>query len=297
MLLKKVVTAAVPTMIAVAAFFQAHAIGSLVDAQISTASAASIAPFAEARAAERTDPADRAGRGSEQILDRNVFDSTARPRAVAETTDVVDGDPSKLPMCDGVRAIVTVQATSPDASFAAIDVAGRRHLRKRGGQVDDLRLMYVGNDRVWLEKNGKLCQAQLYAPPMPVAKASAPGSGPAPGTPRKIERVSPTELVIDRSEVSRILEAQAELMKTPLVPEKEGDQVVGLRLVKVKPDSILGQLGLVTGDRLESFDGISVTNTEGMMQTYARLSAGNLSHLTIHVLRAGKPVNLDYTVK
>ena len=294
MLLKKVVSAAIPTMIAVAAFFQAHAIGSLVDAQISTASAASIAPFAEARAAEHADvQSPAASPRADRVLARNIFDSTARPSAVeVPVTDVVDGDPIRLPICEGVRAIVTVRAASPDASFAALDVAGRRHLRKRGGHVDDFRLVYVGSDRVWLEKNGVACQAQLYAPPLPVARASA-----APSTPRKIERVSPTEFVIDRSEISRILEAQAELMKTPLVPEKEGDQIVGLRLVKVKPDGVLGQLGLQTGDRLESFDGISVTNTEGIMQTYARLSAGNLNHLTIHVLRAGKPVNLDYTVK
>jgi hypothetical protein len=152
MLLEKVVSAAVPAMIAVAAFFQAHAVGSLVDASIPPAA---IAPFAEARAAT-SKPAARSGHA---ILERNVFDSTARPEA--ETTS------DAAPPCDGVRAVVTVRADSPDGSFAALDVRGKRHLRRRGGEVEDLRVVDVGDDRVWLARDGALCEARIFAPPPP----------------------------------------------------------------------------------------------------------------------------------
>src|SRR3954471_21283841 len=109
MLLKKVVSAAVPAMIAVAAFFQAHAIGSLVDSSLTPAA---IAPFAEARAASSPTVLDQKRTTSgELILAHNVFDSTARPSSLAnKTIDVVDGDPSRVPICEGVRAVVTVRA-------------------------------------------------------------------------------------------------------------------------------------------------------------------------------------------
>lgn len=304
MVLKKVVSAAVPAMIAVAAFFQAHAIGSLVDSSLTPAA---IAPFAEARAA--SSPAvthDERASSAELILDRNVFDSTAPARLPAnETVDVIDGDPQRVPICEGVRAVVTVRAEKPDASFAALDVGGKRHLRRRGGEVEDLRLVYVGDDRVWLQRGSTLCQAPLFgAKPADVKPATS--TPPAPATAqsplekeiaKQIEKTGPTSYAIDRGAVSRLLEAQAELMKTPLTPEKQGDQVVGYRLNRVKPGSVLASLGLASGDRLESIDNVSVTSAEGMMQAYARLSGGSPSHLVIHVTRGGKPVNLDYAIK
>lgn len=296
--LKKVLSAAVPAMIAVAAFFQAHAVGSLVDASITPAA---IAPFAEARAASSPRPARTTS--GQSIVERNIFDSTAKPKAL-EATDVVDGDPSRVPICEGVRAVVTVRADRPDASFAALDVGGKRHLRKRGGEVADLRLVYVGDDRVWLQRGDTLCQAPLFvrapeAPskPAPASSATNHSSPLEKELAKQIQKTGPNEYAIDRGAVSRILEAQAELMKTPLTPEKQGDQVVGYRLVRVKPGSVLSSLGLESGDRLESIDGVSVTSPEGMMQAYARLSTGTLSHLVIHVNRAGKPLNLDYSIR
>jgi type II secretory pathway component PulC len=283
MLLKKLVSAAVPAMIAVAAFFQAHAVGSLVDASMPVEA---IAPFKAAHAATAT-PAPT--NGAQIILDRNPFDSTAKPVAV-QATDIVDGDPSHVPMCEGVRAVVAVRADQPESSFAALDVAGKRHLRKHGGEIDDLRLVHVGEDRVFLQRGGVVCQAQVFAPPPP---SGAPKPLPPPTKPAvKIEKTGAHEYVIDRSEVNRLIEEQAELMRTPIGVEKEG-----YRLKNVKPDSAMAAFGLQTGDRVESIDGVAVTSPEGMMQIYVKLKAGALNHLAIHVSRAGKPVNLDYTIK
>jgi general secretion pathway protein C len=279
-------------MIAVAAYFQAHAIGALVDVAIAPKS---IAPFAEARAAEASPQEARKPEG-QAILDHNVFDHTFAPKAeTIAVNDVASDDPMRVPPCDGVRAIVTVKADNPDSSFAAIDVGGKRHLQKRGGEVEGLKVVFVGEDRVWLNRNGSLCQAGIFDVPAPVASVAKTSD--APVEQHRIEKTGPTSYVIDRSEVSKFLESQTELMKTPLVPEKVGDQVVGYRLVKVKPGSAIAAIGLQAGDRIESIDGVSVTSAEGMMNAYARLSTGTLNHLTIHVTRDNKPINLDYTVK
>ena len=67
----------------------------------------------------------------------------------------------------------------------------------------------------------------------------------------KIHKVSETEFNVERSVVDTILENQAELMRSArIVPEKEGDKIVGIRLFGIRPDSLLGTLGIENGDRL-----------------------------------------------
>ncbi len=305
MLLRKLVSAAVPVSVALVAFLHAHAIGALVDAAVTPAS---IAPFAEARAATAPPPRPKP-KNALAILERNAFDHLAGPLTgtgqILGGSDLDLSDPLSAPMCTDVRALVTVAAEDPDVSFAALDVRGKRLLRGRGGDAGDLRLVYVAEDRVWLARDGKLCQSLVFGgTPSATTVAAAPGSLGAPGqTPLekelagKIVKTGPHEFQIDRGAVDRILAAQAELMKAPLLPEKEGDRVVGYRLVRIRAGSVLASLGLESGDRLDSIDGISVADPEGVMKVYARLSTGTLDRMTIHIVRGGKPVNLDYSVK
>ncbi|MBX3207943.1 MAG: hypothetical protein KF764_23050 [Labilithrix sp.] len=305
MLLRKIVSLAVPTSVALAAFLHAHAIGALVDA---AATPSSIAPFAEARAAA-TGSGPPGARSASAILERNPFDHETGALLREQAAALPGGDasdPRSAPPCAGVRAVASVLGEEPDAAFAALDVGGKSHLGKRGGSIADMRVVYVAADRVWLERNGALCQARLFAAPGEAAPPPSPEPGAAPAPPAsalarelagKIAKTGPNEFQIDRGAMDRILEAQTELMKTPLAPEKEGDRVVGFRLVRVRPGSVLATLGLETNDRLVSINGIEVTSTERMVEAYAKLRSGTIERLTLHVVRAGKPTNIDYVVR
>lgn len=308
MSLRTIVSLAIPTSVAVIAFLHAHAIGSLVDA---AALPSAIAPFAEARAAVSTAGGTTSARSADAILDRNAFDHLTGPLrqsdAEAATGELDVHDPASAPPCDAVRAVASVRADDADESFAAFDVRGRRLLQKRGGELAaDARVVYVAADRVWLEQRGVLCQARVFggaSPTPPPAPSASPMNGGAQPSALerelagKIAKTGPNEFRIDRGAVDRILEAQAELMKTPLAPEKEGDRVVGFRLVRIRPGSVLAALGLETGDRLVSLNGIEVTSPERMLEAYAKLRSGTLDRLTIHVVRNGKPTNIDYVVR
>jgi general secretion pathway protein C len=320
MLLRKVLSFAVPASIALAAFLHAHAIGSLIDATTVSAPlgapAASIAPFAEARAAET---AGGKAKSADPILDRNPFDHVTGPLRHLDGQIVADAEiqevnPFAAPPCDGVRAVAAIRATDAEASFAALDLGGGKHvLRKRGGELGaetsptKMRVVYVGEDRVWLSRDGALCQAKVFgAPPVVVPASVKESNGSAPAAPqsklesdvtKKIQKTGPTSYEIDRGAVSQILEAQTELMKVPLVPEKENGNVVGFKMVKIKEGSVLSALGLMSGDRLVSINGIEVTSTERMVEAYARLRSGTLTNFTINVVRNGKPTNLDYQIK
>ena len=101
---------------------------------------------------------------------------------------------------------------------------------------------------------------------------------------------------LERSVVDQILENQAELMRSArIVPEKEGDKVVGIRLFGVRPDSLLGTLGLQNGDRLQSINGFEMSDPQKALEAYARLRSAD--KLSVNVQRKGSPMTLDFNIK
>src|SRR5690606_34010497 len=112
-----------------------------------------------------------------------------------------------------------------------------------------------------------LCQAGLFAIDIPAAApaaAAAPSEegdkeeeepkGKAnsraidPEIKSKIKKLSDTEFEIDRSAVEKILEDQAQLMRSArIVPEQKDGKTIGVRLFGVRPDTLLGTLGLKNG--------------------------------------------------
>jgi general secretion pathway protein C len=92
------------------------------------------------------------------------------------------------------------------------------------------------------------------------------------------------------------MENQAELMRSArIVPEQENGKTVGVRLFGIRPDTLLGTLGLQNGDRLESINGFNMASPEKALEAYARLRTAD--HLTVTVNRQGKPVNIDFNIK
>src|SRR5262249_54063612 len=132
-----------------------------------------------ARAA--SSPPTSRGLSADPILDRNPFDHVTGPLRASDAGAVLpgDADPAAAPPCEGIRALVTVKASDEGASFAALDVRGRRVLRGSGSESEDLRVVFVGADRVWLLHDGKLCQARVFdSTPAARAEPAATAAGP-----------------------------------------------------------------------------------------------------------------------
>jgi general secretion pathway protein C len=290
------------------AFLNATAVGALVSGTMSEKLAVSTSPVnteAVARLYAKSPSADA-------ILDRNPFDHlTGSLRPSLPTPDgpapELDTDPRTAPLCEGVRPLVLVGDEDQTVAFASFEVDGKHVLRRRGGDVGDKHVAYVGRDRVWLEGAKGLCQALLFGVPPPPKEPAGAGritADPKPGGQSQLEievgkqiaKVGPNEYVIERSAVDRILEAQAELMKQRIVQEKEGDRVVGVKISGIKAGSVLAMLGIENGDRLETLNGFEMSNPEKMLEAYARLRSG-ADKLQIHLTRNGKPLNVDYTIR
>jgi general secretion pathway protein C len=253
---------------------------------------------------------------ADAILSRNPFDHTTGALNAPPPTEAVPAasldtsDPMSAPQCDGVKVLVITASSDPDWSFAAMTSGSdpKSQLRRRGGEIAGKKVHFVGWDRVWLESGPTLCQVGLWRPASeakPIATMAPPTAAPAstggapgvdPSISKGIVRVSANEFNVDRGVVDKILENQADLMRQArIVPEQENGKVVGIRLFGVRPDTLLGTLGMENGDRLQTINGFDIASPEKALEAYARLRTADKLNITLN--RRGQNMNLDYNIK
>jgi general secretion pathway protein C len=105
----------------------------------------------------------------------------------------------------------------------------------------------------------------------------------------RILKLGETEFLVDRRVIDVVLEERAVIRPGPDI---EPGRVVAIRLFGVRPDSLLGHLGIENGDRVESINGFRVGTEEEALEMYTRLRSSN--DLRVIVSRRGSKVELKY---
>jgi general secretion pathway protein C len=311
-ILERGFTACVLVLGAVAAAFAARGVSGIAAATLAAtpadlAAAPLQAPRAPALTSDDTPSA-------EAILVRNPFDSVTGslvrhdPGPGGDPPDDVPIDPATAPRCDALVVHAIIAAEDEAASFASLSTEAEPHavLRARGGSVGTKVVRFVGRDRVWLSDGAGyrgLCQVVLFGPPpAPSGVVALPATGVVragsldPVIANGIETVSPTERRVDRGVFERILAEHAELTRgTGLVPVRENGSVVGLKISGVRPEGLLAKLGIENGDRLTTINGFDVADPEKLLNAYAQLRT--VPKVVVVVVRAGRPVQLDYVLR
>jgi general secretion pathway protein C len=314
-LLRKHLTGVVLVLLALAALFQAAGTVKLVEAaMLPNVSNPAVAP----RTAPSVAPVTPKGSSAGPILARNIFDSTTGPLDLQPPAELTPparadiSDPLRSPRCTDITVSSVIQATDPAWSFAALKGPGdaSSKLRRVGDQVGRSRVTFIGFNRhqgrpsVWLTEGPTLCQALLFAPAPPEPGAAPQAGSFSGGAPSllakivsKIRKVTDAEYNLDRSVVDMVLDNQAELLRSVrVVPEKGADgRVVGIRLFGIRPDSLLGSLGMQNGDRLESINGFALGSPTEALEAYARLNRS--PNLNLRLSRRGRPVGIELHVK
>jgi general secretion pathway protein C len=257
-------------------------------------------------------------------LDREPI-SVEIPEAAGPKLDL--SNPLMAPECADVVLNIVSESIDPEWSLAQLKGPGDTDAstRRVGDLVGKLKVAYIGfnsskaSPAVWLVGDDSVCQALLFsekgAAGEPAAAAPAPppveetasrrsrrataGAG-APQVPaeisEKIQKVSETEFNVDRSVIDNVLENQATLMRSArIVPEQKDGKTVGIRLFGIRPDTLLGTLGMQNGDRLEKINGFDMASPEKALEAYARLRTA--TSLTVQVTRRGKPLTIEYQIK
>ncbi len=325
-LLKKYFSVVVLGLVALMAYFQASVATSLFGASLAVDQATlTSAPRGPSDLSLLMATRSERDKSAEPILSRNPFDSVtgplnAKPLEAPELAQAAPdlSNPLTAPRCDGLRVSIITESADPTWSIAALQAPGeaRPTIRRVGDQVGPNQIAYIGynpterSPAVWMTGASSLCQALLFAPQPPPQAAAAPAPAPAAPTPaprggpatvppdiaNKIQKISETEFHVDRSVVDKILENQAELMRSArIVPEQQAGKVVGIRLFGIRPDTLLGTLGFQNGDRLESINGFNMASPEKALEAYARLRTA--SNMNVKVNRRGAPMSIDFRIK
>jgi general secretion pathway protein C len=268
------------------------------------------------------------------ILARNPFEHGRSPLAEPSTPASVARDTGRglaaeltgsgvMPRCKGVSLFAIAAPSDAKNSVAVLQESpgGSPTLRGMGQAVAGKTLAFVGSRGVLLADAGALCRVSLFdrsnspdavaeplrsptAPKsMPTARDFSGGSGAhsaslnavAPEIRRGIRQTGAHAFALDRATVEKVIEQQNDVRKIRAAPEMVGGMVVGIRLLGVQADSLLGLLGMQTGDLLESINGFDITDPVKALEAYARLLTADA--LTLHLKRAGQPLNLDYDIR
>ncbi|HMR77941.1 MAG TPA: type II secretion system protein GspC [Polyangiaceae bacterium] len=326
-LLKKYFTVVILGLVAMMAYFQASGTTELFGAALSVDEKLLASKPKKSAAVAALLAAQSAGRSksAEPILARNPFDSVtgplnAKPLEVPEDqgSQVDTSNPLAAPRCSSTRVSIVTESADPLWSIAALQGPGESKpaIRRAGDQIGNVEVAYIGfnpveaSPAVWMREGSSLCQALLFAPQPAAQPAAAPAAPtPAAAPPKrggpskvpddianKIQKISETEFNVDRSVVDKILENQAELMRSArIVPEQQAGKVVGIRMFGIRPDTLLGTLGFQNGDRLETINGFNMASPEKALEAYARLRTA--SNLNVKVNRRGQPMSIDFRIK
>jgi general secretion pathway protein C len=283
-ILKRYFAVVTLSLIALIAYLQARAVTLL--ASILLDAVVPMRPSLPAVAATPTEP-----KSGQAIIDRNPFDSTPRPpeRASAKL-DL--SDPLSWPSCPNVQVAIVTQSSDPLWSLSTVRTSGepRARLRRFGDKVADEQVAFIGYNpkqmvpSVWLEAGESSCQSSLF-----LAQAQAVTA------PLVIPTPPEARTGLSRGDVEKVLENPlAALSRARFVPEQKDGRPVGIRLFGIQPTSLLGTLGLKSGDRLEAINGLSMASPQRALEAYAQLRTA--SRLDVHVVRSGKPVDLTLRI-
>ena len=288
---------------------------------------------ADLKRLERTAPAvERTGkpRDAKAILARNIFDSKTGPlwppplpESPPEEAGAGEEEDPNTPQqaCDNTVRLVAavVSPRRPELSFAALRKAGKTQLYREGMEIDGKSIVSIHPGAVVLQPKSGLCTLKLfdkdtkqqgYRPPVgrPQLRPPSQPKQPARTSARRRGAISDQELqegiskrgetryAVARTLVDRVLQNQAELMRTArIIPHEQNGRVVGVKLYGIRRNSLLGRLGIQNGDVLRTINGYDMTAPDSALEAYARLR--NAANLTVSITRRGQAKNLEYQVQ
>jgi general secretion pathway protein C len=277
MLLRSIVPYAIAAL-GLSAWLQARGISALLGEQLGVPVAASRA-VVEPRAV--VDPP----RSADAILARNPFDSTIGSLLLDPAS--ASSPSSALSACADVHVLAI--AADDDASRSLVllrlDTEREPQLRGIGGDV-----VAIDPGVVLLDRSGVRCAARIFSfTPPPVSPTP-------PAAPHGIASLGAGSYAVDRAARDALIDGAADWMKSVSArPEKVGDEVVGIRVVALRPGSPLDGLGIRAGDVLQSVNGFALTTPDKLLEALARLRTAD--HLSLALARGGHATEVDYEVR
>jgi hypothetical protein len=111
----------------------------------------------------------------------------------------------------------------------------------------------------------------------------------------RIHRLGPNQFIVERSAFNEMAEAMSSSMNPPIAPVLEDGKVIGVRVFGVRPDTVLGALGMENGDLLHSLNGYDLTDPTSSLEAAAHALHAQVLSLTVS--RGARKLTLEYAIQ
>lgn len=259
---------------------------------------------------------------AQAVLQRNIFDSKQGPvaweveqpvaPAVGAATADVEIESGPPEPCDSPLRLLgsVVVARRPERSVAMLSWQGQSHVVQVGQALGDTQVLALRPARAYVQPAGKgVCMLALFKPASERATAA---KVPVKKKPAKAKRVSKrfTREELDaaiRPDGPNHVRVARDFMESALtnpikfaagarfVPASRGGNRIGMRVYRVRRDSLLFRLGVRNGDVLRSINGVALSDADGLLRAYTSLR--DQSELSLSLYRRGAVTSLGFGVR
>jgi general secretion pathway protein C len=262
--------------------------------------------------AQRQPARETRSKSGAALATRNMFCSDCAPATPAEQTDT-PVDPNAVPITSlPLELLATNVSREQKQSFATIrntatasqgaywtehEIPGAGKVERIAGGFVDFRNTSTNR----LERIS-LLNAPPPAPP-PVETTVAMNEGPPqPGNELEgmidqgIKKVSEDSYEVQRDLVNSLLANPMAMARgARVVPSVKDGVPNGFKLYAIRPSSVYGKIGLRNGDTVTAVNGFDLSSPDKALEVYTKVREA--SNLTVSVLRRGKPMTLNYTIR
>lgn len=259
------------------------------------------------------------------IIERNIFDATTievktepcepgddRPECQQQNqvANVPAGEAIKTALPIKVLATIAIGEGRDDRSSAivdagsgkGVDVFAVRDPEKTFApnavlvQVKPKRIEFLHNNRLEYADLAEELGPNLFVPPEQLAKGAAtPAAASGVPTGEQVTQVGDGKFVVNQAEIDAALGNLDQLYtQIRAVPNFEGGQVKGMRVLSIKPGSLFAKLGLQRGDVLDRINGqqIDIKSGFGLFMQLREQKA-----FTLDLVRGGKTETVEYEIR
>lgn len=215
----------------------------------------------------------------------------------------------------------TMVASRPEFSLAMIrdDASGSTMIMSVGDFIQEqVEITEIRRDRILLERGNQAEYMLLYqthgGAPSPTAASTMarPSSAPRQLTPNAIKtprvnntplantreavkKVSDTEFVVQRGALNKQIDDPKALAEQGrIAPNFKDGKRDGLKLVGLSPNSVYSQLGIQSGDVLQSLNGKKIDTTSQAMDLFEQFKSSG--EVVVEIERRGQKKRMQYKI-
>jgi general secretion pathway protein C len=125
---------------------------------------------------------------------------------------------------------------------------------------------------------------------------TAPGISPAAADGDGVTKIGEHSYCVRRAALDSWLSDPAALMTAAvIVPEARDGKPTAIRLVRIRPGSVLERIGLRGGDLIRAVNGLELATPDGALQAFLKLRSS--AHIAVSIERGGQPLTQEYSIE